>query len=135
MKSNRKVFEYEDIEQDLLNGLKQGIRINPTVPFGLSVILDNKNISWKAKAIALLILNNEDVFLDITENKEKLLSKSSKDGIESIKTGVKELQNIGLLYKKIRRNKKKHIIGSAWHINIKHEIYPEENIEELKEDF
>lgn len=125
-KSNQILEDYknrENTEQYLLDGFRQGIRINPSTSLGLAVILDNNKISWKAKAIAITIINNENHFLDISINKENLLQELSKEGIECIKSGIKELQNIGLLCKKIHRNTKSrnYITGSTWHINIIHE--------------
>lgn len=121
MKKIKLSKEEKEYEQPYLDALKQGIRINSGISFGLNTILHNDRISWKAKAIALTIVNNEEQFLDIQTNKEKLLQCRSKEQIDAIRSGLKELQNIGLLHKKIYRNKvgRNYVIGSTWQISLK----------------
>lgn len=119
---HKKIKQYLLTNQYLLDKFKNTLQFNSSASSGLSVILNSNRISWKAKAIAITILNNENHFLDISINKENLLQELSKEGIECIKSGIKELQKVGLLYKKIHRNTegRKYITGSTWHINIMH---------------
>jgi len=108
------------IQQNYLFHLRQIIKTNPNGI--LTPILSLTNISWKAKALALAILNCEQTFQNPGLNKEELLVNESKEGIEAIRSGIKELQHAGLLRKTIRRDTgRRKIIGSTWEINFIHD--------------
>lgn len=62
--------------------------------------INNKNLSFKAKGILLYFLSkpdNWDFYL-------KEMALNSKDGVESIKAGISELENLGYIHKSLKRS-------------------------------
>ena len=86
--------------------------------FPLTLI--NPDISLKAKALLVIILHWRYDFLDPSMEKEKFLCNISKESINAIRSGIKELQNAGLLQKVIQRNQneRKYVTGSKWELLI-----------------
>jgi len=111
----------EQIKQDQigLDGHGQKLKINLTARPGILTVLHHPQLSWKAKALALTILCNESFFANPTNDKEAFLQEISKEGIEAIRSGIKEIQQEGVLQKTYVRNTegRNYIIGSIWTIN------------------
>ena len=81
-------------------------------------ILRHDEISWKAKGILLLIHLHPEVFGDPKINKTKFILEHSKEGPDSITSGIKELEHLGLLYKETIRSQgpgRVVITGAIWH--------------------
>jgi len=93
--------------------VRNGIRVNPSINQHLPDILGTPKLSLKAKCLFLMMLAQEDFFAHPTSDKEGHLYKSCKEGAESIRTGIKELQKAGLLQKRIIKGKGR-VIGSSW---------------------
>ena len=93
--------------------------VNFNIP-SFPLILFRADISLKAKALFTIILYWRNNFLDPKIGKEELLLDISKEKIDAIRSGIKELQNAGLLQKKIQRNQdgRRYIIGSSWELMI-----------------
>lgn len=62
--------------------------------------INNKNLSFKAKGILLYFLSKPDNW----EFYLKEMAKNSKDGVESIKAGISELENLGYIHKSLKRS-------------------------------
>lgn len=97
--------------------LKQAIDVGGVTQDELRHVLHEKSITWKAKALLLFIATNKDFFSDVTTDKNEALYRFSAEGITAVQSGIKELQNLGWLRKRIIRNgNNQYIIGSIWKI-------------------
>lgn len=74
-------------------------------------IIDNPNLSWKARGIYLYLASRPDKY-DLTELS---LRNHAKDGIVSIRSGVKELKKAGLL--KTAHHYTHNGLHSIWYLN------------------
>ena len=62
--------------------------------------INNKNLSFKAKGILLYFLSKPDNWEFYLQE----MAKNSKDGVESIKAGISELENLGYIHKSLKRS-------------------------------
>lgn len=69
--------------------------------------INNKNLSFKAKGLLLYFLSKPDKW----EFYIKEIAKNSKDGVESISSGIKELEDNGYIHKNFKRNKDGKLSG------------------------
>ena len=83
-------------------------------------LLEYPDLSLKAKALFVIILHWRVDFMDPKMEKEKFLLRISREKIDAIRSGIRELQNEGFLQKRIQRNQngRKYIIGSSWELMI-----------------
>jgi len=73
-------------------------------------ILRNKNLSWKAKGLLCYLLSLPDDW----EINLKHLENQAKDGSESLRSGLKELEEEGYLLHKSNRNESGQFSGHEW---------------------
>lgn len=78
-----------------------------------NVGLRDKNLSFKAKGLLAYMLSLPDDWVFY----ETELVKHSTDGLASIKTGLKELQDNGYLIRKRERNEKGQLKSTDWVVN------------------
>lgn len=80
---------------------------------GKLTILGDKTISWKAKGLycELWKLSEEDEIVSIEKLKEL-----STDGVESIRSGLSELEKAGRLDRKYIRTEKGCIVRLEYHL-------------------
>ena len=64
--------------------------------------IHNNNLSWKAKGILLYLLSRPDDW----QVYETELQKHSSDGRDSLRTGIKELEQAGYIHRTRKRNEK-----------------------------
>ncbi len=64
--------------------------------------IHNNNLSWKAKGILLSLLSRPDDW----QVYETELNKHSSDGRDSLRTGIKELEQAGYIHRTRKRNEK-----------------------------
>lgn len=73
------------------------------------IILQHPKISWKAKGLACAILEDEEIFADLSvRDKVSLLDNIGTQAYGAIHSGLNELMRNGLLLKKRKR------IGEKW---------------------
>lgn len=90
--------------------------------------INNKNLSFKAKGLLLYFLSKPDKW----EFYIKEIAKNSKDGVESINSGIKELEDNGYIHKNFKRNKKGKLSG-GYDFTVYEEPQPkQENAEPVK---
>ncbi len=77
-----------------------------------SKILNNPRLSWKAKGLLAYLLSKPDGW----QFYETEIAKRSKDGRDSVATGLKELENEGYLQRSWIRNDKGKFIGRQWDV-------------------
>ena len=86
------------------------------------IILENSNLSWKAKGLACVILDNEEMFSDVNvKDKVALLEKIGTDAYCAIHAGLNELVKNGLLFKKRVRTGniwQNALQGISWYLTI-----------------
>lgn len=82
---------------------------NPYTSINTTIASDTR-ISWKAKGIWLYAFSRPD---DWKFYKSDLL-KQSRDGEESLQTGLKELEAAGYLHRCTKHNEKGQILGWEW---------------------
>jgi hypothetical protein len=97
------------------------------------IILENSNLSWKAKGLACVILDNEEMFADVNvKDKVALLEKIGTEAYCAIHAGLNELVKNGLMTKKRVRtgNVWQNAFQSiSWHLTI-----PENKSEETSKE-
>ena len=84
-------------------------------------ILQCPELSFKAKAMYLLIQGNPEVFKNPKGDKRKFLLEHSKEKWDALTSGINELMEKGLLFKQTHRNEgpgRKYITGSSWIVGI-----------------
>lgn len=69
--------------------------------------LDDVRLSWKAKGLLAYLLSKPDNWRPILEE----LAKASKDSIDSVRSGLKELERAGYLVRKMIRDNRGKIAG------------------------
>lgn len=69
--------------------------------------LDDIGLSWKAKGLLAYLLSKPDNWRPIIEE----LAKASKDSIDSVRSGLKELERAGYLVRKMIRDNRGKIAG------------------------
>lgn len=90
--------------------------------------INNKNLSFKAKGLLLYFLSKPDKW----EFYIKEIAKNSKDGVESISSGIKELEDNGYIHKNFKRNKAGKLSG-GYDFTVYEEPQPkQENAEPVK---
>jgi hypothetical protein len=73
-------------------------RCRAPTTYSLVKLINNKDISWRAKAIAIAIALDQDTFADPTvPEKRQILIDMGKEGSQSIRAGMRELRNHGIL--------------------------------------
>lgn len=110
---------HKELESIGIKEIQKTIENNPSVSQYLPVIISSKEISLKSKTIMLMVMSHPNIFTDPKTDKENFLLQNCKEGPDAVKSGIKELQNMGLLVKNIQRNEgdgRKYIIGSCWYI-------------------
>ena len=94
-------------------------------------------ISFKAKALFLLINSFPEIFKDPACDKKQFLLDISKEKWDAINSGIKELVECGLLEKVTHRKEgpgRNYITGTSWHIitSALDEFYQENNPGEVE---
>jgi len=83
-------------------------------------VIKSTQVSWKAKGLFFLILNNQKIFSDVSFDKQTFLEGISKEGPEAISSGLRELKQIGVFEKRMCRNKHGNAYcGSEWILTTK----------------
>jgi DnaD and phage-associated domain len=82
------------------------------------VILDrgfaqNKKLSWKARGIFLYLWSQDDSW----EFYETEVANHAKDGRDSLRSGLKELEDEGFLTRKRSRDENGRVKGTEWHLH------------------
>lgn len=95
---------------------------------------NDERLSWKAKGILAYLLTRPDDW----QTYLKQLEKASKDGRESTAKGVKELQDLGYMKKRARKNDEGKFEGWDWFVygepdNVETEIRVSRNSEKPKD--
>lgn len=75
-----------------------------------NTIIRDKRLSWKAKGIWLYAFSRPD---DWTFHINDLINQST-DGTDSVRNGLKELEDAGYLKRERNRNEKGHVMGASW---------------------
>jgi hypothetical protein len=91
-------------------------------------MLNNPEISFKAKGLLSLLLSKPDDWETIIEN----LVNSSLDGWDSVKSGIRELDNYGYVIRKRVRNEFGEIIGSETLVYDEPQHPPKKPVEKKK---
>lgn len=83
-----------------MTGFRNHKRVNPFVQIDKNILSDKK-ISWKAKGILAYLLSKPDNWVTYMTD----IQKQSKDGRDSVSSGVKELLDAGYLERRRLREK------------------------------
>ena len=69
------------------------------------MILQDENLSWRARGIAAYILAHPDTVITIDNLKDK-----GREGREAVRTALKELEDAGYLVRERRNDSNGHIV-------------------------
>lgn len=90
--------------------------------------INDKNLSFKAKGLLLYFLSKPDKW----EFYIKEMAKKSKDGVDSISSGIKELENNGYIHKEFKRDSHGKLSG-GYNFTVYEQPQPKlENTETVK---
>lgn len=78
-------------------------------------LIQDKNLSMKAFALLVKILSLPDDW-DFSEQGLFAIYKTDKDGTSSIRSALKELEDLGYIHRKRIRNSKGQVMSIAWEI-------------------
>lgn len=99
-------------EKKIMNKFKNNIKGNfTTIP---NSVVTNKDLSWKAKGIFTYLASKPDDWQFFMDE----INKNATDGINSLKSGIKELEKAGLLVRTKSVNKQNRFIGWNWELKI-----------------
>src|SRR5690606_38416389 len=93
-----------------LTGIRNKKRPNPFVQIDKNMLSDS-NISWKAKGILSYLLSKPDEWITYVADIEK----RSTDGKDSVRSGMKELEDAGYIERK-RIREKGRFKGWEYHV-------------------
>jgi uncharacterized protein YcbK (DUF882 family) len=91
---------------------------SPMIP--LRELLTRKDLSWKAKGLAVIISMMSNQFKQPGTNKIQLLVQHGPEAETSIRSGLRELESAGILQIHTLRTAERsgHVTGSAWDIKV-----------------